>query len=414
MFYEQELTFLKNILKNFSIDTHLIVDGVKPTYKIDRGIRDYICGDESYEDFMEALKKKLSPNTILSITDFFMCSYVFILLPDTDETSVLSIGPYSVTDFSEEGLLQLAEKENLNPKAFAQIKKYYSNIPLVSNEETINAIVCAFGEKIWGSSDKFIIKTIKNLFADEFDPVTIPSGRNHNEDATLSINALESRYEAERELMLAVSQGMAHKAELLLGNSSELIYERRVDDPIRNIKNYTIILNTLLRKSAEYGSVHPLYIDSLSSDFAEKIENLNSPEAAFELQKEMVYKYCQLVKKHSMKNYSLLVQKVLTRIDTDLTADLSLNTQAEILNINPSYLSALFKKETGVTLTEYVNRKRTEHAIHLLTSTNMQIQTIAQYCGIMDVNYFTKIFKKYVGKTPKEYREHGLRFAKLK
>ena len=63
------------------------------------------------------------------------------------------------------------------------------------------------------------------------------------------------------------------------------------------------------------------------------------------------------------------------------------------------------KKETGSTLTEYVNRKRVEHAIFLLNSTNLQIQEIAAACGIPDVNYFTKIFKKQVGNTPKEYRE---------
>ena len=96
---------------------------------------------------------------------------------------------------------------------------------------------------------------------------------------------------------------------------------------------------------------------------------------------------------------------MLTRIESDLTADLSLKKQAELLNVNASYLSTLFKKETGMTLTDYVNKKRVDHAIFLLNSSNMQIQTIAQYCGIPDVNYFTKIFKKYVGKTPKEYRD---------
>ena len=106
-----------------------------------------------------------------------------------------------------------------------------------------------------------------------------------------------------------------------------------------------------------------------------------------------------------MKNYSPLIQKVLTTIDSELTADLSLNFQAKELNVNPSYLSSLFKKETGMTLTDYVNKKRAEHAARLLKTTSMQIQTIAQYCGILDVNYFTKVFKKYLGKTPKEYRE---------
>ena len=181
--------------------------------------------------------------------------------------------------------------------------------------------------------------------------------------------------------------------------------EPRTNDSLRNIKNYTIILNTLLRKAAENGAVHPLHIDSLSSRFAHRIEALSSEEDAFSLQKEMAHKYCLLVKNHSMKGYSLLIRKVLTRIDSDLTADLSLKSQAELLGVNSSYLSTLFKKETGSTLTEYVNRKRVEHAIFLLNSTNLQIQEIAAACGIPDVNYFTKIFKKQVGNTPKEYRE---------
>ena len=69
--------------------------------------------------------------------------------------------------------------------------------------------------------------------------------------------------------------------------------------------------------------------------------------------------------------------------------------------------AGLISKETGVTLTEFVSKKRIDHAAFLLTSTNLQIQTIAQHCGIFDVNYFTKTFKKITGKTPKEYREEG-------
>ncbi len=120
---------------------------------------------------------------------------------------------------------------------------------------------------------------------------------------------------------------------------------------------------------------------------------------------DMVKEYCLLVKKHSSNNYSLPVQRVITYIDTDLTADLSLKALSDSLNINPSYLSTLFKKEMGMTLTNYVNKKRIEHAVYLLSSTDMQIQNIAQYCGIPDVNYFTKIFKKVMNKTPSEFKE---------
>ena len=153
------------------------------------------------------------------------------------------------------------------------------------------------------------------------------------------------------------------------------------------------------------GSVHPFYIDSVSTEFAQRIELVRSQHDATELMKEMVRKYCKLVKKHSSKDYSLLVQKVITLIDADLTADLSLKRFLSLLNVNASYLSSLFKKETGKNLTEYVAEKRIKNAAYLLTTTNLQIQTIAQHCGIYDVNYFAKTFKKITGKTPKEYRK---------
>ena len=53
-----------------------------------------------------------------------------------------------------------------------------------------------------------------------------------------------------------------------------------------------------------------------------------------------------------------------------------------------------------------MNQKRIEHAVFLLNTSNLQIQMIAQYSGIADVNYFTKTFKKIIGITPKEYRDN--------
>ena len=64
-----------------------------------------------------------------------------------------------------------------------------------------------------------------------------------------------------------------------------------------------------------------------------------------------------------------------------------------------------YAEETGKNITEYIREKRMKHAEHLLSSTPLQIQTVALHCGIMDVQYFSKLFKKHSGKTPKEYRE---------
>lgn len=74
-------------------------------------------------------------------------------------------------------------------------------------------------------------------------------------------------------------------------------------------------------------------------------------------------------------------------------------------NISSAYLSSIFKKETGQTVTEYVTVKRIEMAKRLLSNTNLQIQTVAQHCGILDVHYFSKLFKKHTGLTLKDYRK---------
>ena len=105
-----------------------------------------------------------------------------------------------------------------------------------------------------------------------------------------------------------------------------------------------------------------------------------------------------------MKGHSQLISQLLLHIEADLSADLSLSALAKQLSVNSSYLSTLFKKELGATLTEYVSKRRVNYAMLLLDTTSLQIQAIAQHCGIPDVNYFTRTFKKYAGMTPKEYR----------
>ena len=119
---------------------------------------------------------------------------------------------------------------------------------------------------------------------------------------------------------------------------------------------------------------------------------------------EMFQSYCRLVHDHSLKKYSPIVQSVILIIDSDLSADLSTQTLARAQSVSLGYLSAVFRKETGKTVSQFVREKRVNYAKHLLTSTSLQVQTVALHCGIMDSQYFTKIFKAETGFTPKEFR----------
>lgn len=405
MFYASELEFFRRILGNLHIDTCTVTGGSEIPPKIDRGIRDFLGLEKEYEQFFSETAKNMKPNTVLKITDDFFSNYIFILLPETAAKSVFIAGPYVHGGITHEMLEQATEKYNLPSNLFYQIEKYFSTLPTATNESIINSLFNSLGELLWGSIDSFSVESVSMHLPPKTNLADIPSLKEKSEDPLLAIRILEERYEMERKLMQAVSQGQTHKVEQIINNASGLVFEKRTEDPVRNIKNYLITTNTLLRKAAEYGSVHPYYIDGVSSDFAIRIEKIKTLSEAGDMISEIMHKYCALVKKHSMKNYSLPVQKVLTVIDSDLTADLSLHKLAEMFSINASYLSSLFKRETGKTLTDYVSQKRIDHAAYLLQSTNWQIQVIAQHCGIFDVNYFAKMFKKYTGKTPKEYRE---------
>jgi len=186
---------------------------------------------------------------------------------------------------------------------------------------------------------------------------------------------------------------------------SQLSYSQRLPDPLRNMKNYCIICNTLLRKAAQRGGVHPLHLDRISGEYARVIENTASLPEAQNLIGEMIRAYCRLVRTHTGKNLSAIVQKVQTYIESNLSGELSLSTLAKIIDVTPGYLSSAFRKETGQTLSDYILELRMKAALHLIRSTKLQVQTVAQMCGLPDPNYFTRLFKRFYGLTPGKLRK---------
>lgn len=394
MGHEAELRFFRKMMDNLHIQTHCFMPEDPSFSTLELELR------AGYEENVRMMFKQAKPNTIYMVTDAFAFSYNYMLLPDSGE--MLVIGPYLSQELSDEMLMIMLERYHMPTKFLTAIRRYCVHLPLVANNDLMFTALSTLGETIWGNQNAFEIErmNIDSLLQTEPDDAAAQHALMEAADFRL----MEERYKMERQLMHLVSQGHTHRAQMIVAAGNENTMESRVTDPLRNMKNYGIVLNTLLRKAVEEGGVHPLHIDKLSSQMARKLETMRSVDECRQLFSTMIHKYCLLVKNHSMKSYSLLVQHVILRIESDLTADLSLKAHADALSVNASYLSTLFKKETGQTLTDFVSRKRMDHAIFLLNSTDMQVQTIAQYCGIPDVNYFTKTFKRIVGKTPKEYR----------
>lgn len=407
MNHSTNIEFLKKVLEQYRLNFHQIYESQSDYANIDKGVRQYLGLNNLYELTADLMKNQLIPNTIYSISDEFFSRYFVMEIPNKDERCFLTIGPYTEHNLTQSELLLIAEEYKIPDNIKDSMLQYYINIPFIADSSPIRIVLSAFYETIWSIQSSCMFKEVQHNLVEQYaTDATNTLLENFSEatDLSFKMKLLEERYQIEASLMKYVSQGNYNKAIATLSVLNMALVENRADTRLRDYKNYSIVLNTILRKGAEAGLVHPLHIDKLSSYFARKIETLTSLEQGKTLFTEMIRKYCLLVKNHSLKAYSLLIQKVITRIDTDLTLDHSLKTYAELLSVHPSYLSSLFRKETGVTLTEYVNQKRVEHGVFLLNTTNMQIQTIAQQCGFSDINYFTRIFKKRIGKTPSEYK----------
>lgn len=100
-----------------------------------------------------------------------------------------------------------------------------------------------------------------------------------------------------------------------------------------------------------------------------------------------------------------IIENIIEWIRRHYNEPLSVHTIAQKFNYNPDYLSTLFKKYTGYPLLLYINITRINISKNLLINTDERIGKIGEKCGFTDTKYYLRLFKKYVGVTPNNYRK---------
>ena len=147
--------------------------------------------------------------------------------------------------------------------------------------------------------------------------------------------------------------------------------------------------------------------------FAHLRELFDSPEEADTLKLhslilELAYRLSLEAKKYRQKTVSggkrhKTVETAIQYINSNLSSDLSLNTVASTLSFSPIHFHNFFKSATGKTLREYVEACRIKKAAELLLTTELTLTDIATRCGFSSQSYFSFVFKRHTGLTPREY-----------
>ena len=105
--------------------------------------------------------------------------------------------------------------------------------------------------------------------------------------------------------------------------------------------------------------------------------------------------------------FSKFIKPVIDTIEDHYMEDISAQQLADMVYLAPSYLSSLFKKETGQNLSKYIKQYRMEKARQMLEDTNMKIVCISEKVGYPNVSYFCQSFREYCGVSPQKFRENA-------
>jgi len=179
---------------------------------------------------------------------------------------------------------------------------------------------------------------------------------------------------------------------------------------VRNQKNLTIAIITLATRAAITGGLHPEIAYTLGDRFIQDLEELQEIKDIHLFTENILYEFADKVEKTKRENYSRPIFQCRNYIYKHIYEHLTLQSIAEHLSISPKYLSNLFKKEVGIPISEYIQQTKIEEAKKLMTFAEHSLSEIHALLNFTDQSYFTKVFKKYTGITPKQFMKKPVSF----
>mgnify|MGYP006281029505 CR=1 FL=1 len=163
-------------------------------------------------------------------------------------------------------------------------------------------------------------------------------------------------------------------------------------------------ISAMLSRAAVKTGVDHQKVFKLNLNYNKEVNDVCNIEEHFNLSKQLIKSYINLIHKNKKKKNLELVKRAKNYIKENYAKKLTLDQIADQIYLSSSHLSKKFKKSTGMTVIEYVNKIRLKEAKKLLKTTNLPLNKIAEKTGYYDASYFSKVFKKKVGITPGQYR----------
>lgn len=217
---------------------------------------------------------------------------------------------------------------------------------------------------------------------------------------------IHAPYEPEMEFYSYVKNGDLDKVNVYLKRDFTAIkgLGKLSDNQIRNFRYHFIITAAMISRACIDAGLTLEQAYSLSDFYIQKVDKINTLHEIDMLHKSMVVDYTKLMKKTKASTiYSKPVVHCINFIYSHLHMRITLDSLASEVSLSPGYLSRLFKKEMGMSVSEYISVQKIETAKNMLRYSDYSPSFIASILGYPSQSYFTQCFKKATGVTPKRF-----------
>ncbi|WP_379160018.1 helix-turn-helix domain-containing protein [Paenibacillus sp. sgz5001063] len=330
----------------------------------------------------------------------------FIVLPLSgvaEQAGTILIGPSLYTTINEGTAASLLRDHNSPSGQLEVWLQYYSALPVLDRMRLYHAAILLY-TLVTGQA-----LSISELLLNSLDlqPAQLEGGAPdldlsyRRENTWLHHDPGQERElfrhirNGDKEGLLQTHAGFREDQYGLLSKKSQL----------RSKKNLAITSITLATRAAMDGGLFWEIAYTLSDFHIQHIEELRDIPAVERAQLAALCDFADHVKNNRRSKLSRTSALCQNYIFNHLYEELTLGKLADVVGLNASYLSQQFKKDTGLAVSDYIQRERIEEAKRLMDLPGITLSDIATRLHFNDQSYFTKVFKKYTGMTPRQFRQ---------
>lgn len=407
--------FQSNLNEEIEFVSKLIFDILNiPVYFLDKNNKIIFSFEHKYNNNPILNNKETFANLFCDIND---CNFPVIkstqllenyfainLKKDDTFLGKFIVGPSVFYSINEETINKIILINNLQMNYKIDLMKFYSSLKIMDYTHLVNASAllyyCIYNKMIEPSTiieKNSAIKNLEEKINSSSNKVLLTNRQNTTFHHSLTY---------EKNIFHSIKQGDKKSLLKYINANPQGEPGTLSINPLRSKKNLIICIITLATRASIDGGLDPELAYSLSDAYIQNLESLESLTELENLKNKVLCDFADKVRKIKEFKYPKAIFLCQDYVSKHLYESITLSDISASLGLSKKYLSGLFSKSLGITLTEYIQKQKIEEAKFLLASTNYSIVYICELLKFHDQSHFTKIFKKITGLTPKKYKNY--------